>query len=64
MNGNLQLKGEGRLWKSQDKRKTWVKGGTEESMGVRLAVTHYIRDMEPEEATACSEAGTPALSHL
>jgi hypothetical protein len=23
-------------------------------MGVALAVTHYIRDMEPEEATSCT----------
>jgi hypothetical protein len=28
-------------------------------MGVTLAVTHYIEDVEPEEATSCSQAGTP-----
>ena len=28
-------------------------------MGATLAVTHYIGDMEPEEATSCSQAGTP-----
>jgi hypothetical protein len=34
-------------------------GGTQESMVVNLAVTHGIEDMEPEEATSCSQAGTP-----
>ena len=38
---------------------TWDKRGTQETMGVILAVTHYIGDMEPEEATSCSQAGTP-----
>jgi hypothetical protein len=33
---------------------TWDKGGSQESMGVTLAVTYYIRDMVPEEATSCS----------
>jgi hypothetical protein len=28
-------------------------------VGVTLAVTHYIGDMEPEEAIFCSQAGTP-----
>jgi hypothetical protein len=27
--------------------------------GVALALTHYSEDMEPEEATSCSQAGTP-----
>jgi hypothetical protein len=27
-------------------------------MRVTLAVTHNIEDMEPEEATSCSQAGT------
>jgi hypothetical protein len=27
-------------------------------MGVTLAVTHYMGDMEAEEATSCSQAGT------
>ena len=31
----------------------------EELMGVTLAVTHYTGDMEPEEATSCSQAETP-----
>jgi hypothetical protein len=30
-------------------------------MGVTLAVTHYTGDMEPEEATSCSHAGTPVV---
>ena len=34
---------------------TWDKGGVQESMGVTLAVTH-TGDMEPEEATSCSQA--------
>ena len=38
---------------------TWDKGGTQESMGVTLAVTHSIGDMEHEEVTSCSQAGTP-----
>ena len=38
---------------------TWDKGGTQESMGVTLAVTHSIGDMEPEEATSFSQAATP-----
>jgi hypothetical protein len=28
-------------------------------MGVTLAVTHNTGDMEPEEATSCSQAETP-----
>ena len=31
----------------------------EESMGLTLAVTHYIGDLEPEENTFCIQAGTP-----
>ena len=59
MNGNLQLKGVGR-WEGhlQDETETWEKGGAQESMGVTLAVTHSIGDMEPEEATSCSQPGT------
>jgi len=30
----------------------WDKGGTQELIGVTLAVTHYNEDMEPEEATS------------
>ena len=43
----------------QDKTEAWNKGGTQESMGVTLAVTYNIGNMEPEEATSCSQAGTP-----
>jgi hypothetical protein len=35
---------------------TWDSGGTHDSMGITLAVTHSIGDMEPEEATFCSKA--------
>ena len=41
----------------QEETETWDKGGTQESMGVTLAVTHYIGDMEPEEATFCIQTG-------
>ena len=37
---------------------TWDKVGTQESMGLTLAVIHSTGDMEPEEATSCSQAGT------
>jgi hypothetical protein len=52
MNRNLQLTGVKR-WGGylQDKTETWNQGGTQESIGVTLAVTHYIGDTEPEEAT-------------
>ena len=43
----------------QDETETWHKEGAQGSMGVMLAVTHYIRDMEREEATSCILAGTP-----
>ena len=43
----------------QDESESWDKGGTQESMGVILAVTYYIGDMEPEEATSYSQAGNP-----
>ena len=44
-----------------DETEAWDKGSTQESMVVNLAMTHYIRDMEPEEATStfCSQAGIP-----
>ena len=48
--------GEGHL---QGEMETWDKGGAQESMGCDLAVTHYTGDMEPEEATSCSQAGAP-----
>jgi hypothetical protein len=34
-------------------------GGAQESMGVTLAVTHSFGDMEPVEATSCSQARNP-----
>ena len=43
----------------QDKTETWDKEGTQESVWVTLAETHYIMDMEPEEATYYSQTGTP-----
>ena len=38
-------------------RETWDKGGTQESMGVTLAVTHSIGNIEPEEGTLYGQAG-------
>ena len=35
---------------------TWDKGGAQESMGVSLAVTHSIEDMETEKATFYHQA--------
>ena len=58
MNGNLQLKGMWRWGYFQDETEAWDNGGTQESLGVTLAVTHYDGDMEPEKATSCSHAGT------
>ena len=43
----------------QAKTETWDKGGVEESVGVILTVTHYIENMEPEEAAFYSQAETP-----
>ena len=43
----------------QDETETWNKGGTQESMGVTLAMNHYIGAMGPEEATSCSQTGIP-----
>ena len=42
----------------QDMTETCDEGGTQESMWMTLAVTHRIGDMEPEEATSCSQAET------
>ena len=44
---------------SPERDRAWEKGGTQESMMMTLAVTHYIEDVEPEEATSCSLSGTP-----
>ena len=35
----------------------WGKGDSQESMWMTLAMTHYLGDMEPEEATSCVETG-------
>ena len=58
MNGNLKLTGVGRWEYLQDLIETWYKGSAQESMGVTLVVTQSIGDMEPEEATFCSQIGT------
>jgi hypothetical protein len=44
---------------SLDETETWDKGGTQDSVRVTLAVTHYTGDMEPEKGTSCSQAATP-----
>jgi hypothetical protein len=59
MNGNLQPMGVRRQGHLQKGTETSERGGAEESMGVTLAVTHSIVDMEPEEATSRSQAGAP-----
>ena len=51
--------GQGSRGHLQDETETWDKGGAQESMWVTLAVTHYIWDMEPEEATSCCHARSP-----
>ena len=56
MNGNLKPIGRGD--KGHLKRRQRDRGGTQESMGVSLAVTHNIEDIEHEEATSCGQAGT------
>jgi hypothetical protein len=58
MNGNLELIRMRRWGLLQDETETWDMGGSQESMGVTLAVTHCIGDMEPEDATSCSQVGT------
>ena len=44
MNGNLQLMGEkeGEIYRKRKKKKHWDKGGTQESVGVTLAVSPEI----------------------
>ena len=42
----------------EDVPETWDAGASQESMGVTFAETHSSGDMEPEEATSCSQAGT------
>jgi hypothetical protein len=70
--GKVHQKGGGgerrrRKWKrerTQRRRKKkcfhcWGIFGRFTATRVTLAVTHYIDDMEPEEATSCSQSGTP-----
>lgn len=60
MNGNLQLPGmEGEGENLQEIPETLDMGGSQESMWVTLAEMPNSRDMEPEEATSYSHAGTP-----
>jgi phage baseplate assembly protein gpV len=57
---HLKLTG-ARRWSSISRRRQteiWDKEGNQESTGVILAVTYYIRDMKLEEATSCFQAGT------
>ena len=46
-------------WYLEDMLETWEGGGSQESMEIILAETHSSGDMEPEEATSQSQAGTP-----
>ena len=54
-----QLFSNTRIGHFQDETETSDKGSTQEPMEVTLAVTNYIGDIEPEEATSYSQAGTP-----
>ena len=42
----------------EDKLETWDNIGALESLWVTLYVTNYFGDMEPDDATSCSQAGT------
>ena len=42
----------------QEEAEIWDKEDSQESTGVMLAVTYYIRDMKLEEVTSCFQAGT------
>jgi hypothetical protein len=44
----------------EDLAEIWDRGGTQESMGMILVETHGSGNMESEETTSCSQAGTPA----
>jgi hypothetical protein len=44
---------------SRTRQRHGIREETQESMGVILAVTHSIGDMEPEKAISYSQAGTP-----
>lgn len=43
----------------QEVPKTWDRGGSQESLWMTLAKMPNYRDMEPAEATSCSQAGPP-----
>ena len=59
MNINVQLQGLGSREHLQDETGTWNKGDSQESVVMSLAVIQRIEDIEPEEATSCSQAGIP-----
>jgi hypothetical protein len=39
----------------EDITESWDMGGIQSSIGMNLAVTHSIAEMEPKEATYCSQ---------
>ena len=43
----------------QEEKDAWIKGATQESVGVSLAVTHSTGNMKPESGTSYSQAGNP-----
>jgi len=49
----------GRLENLKDMTETWNEGGTQESIEVTLTMLHRIGNVEPGEATSCSQARTP-----
>lgn len=51
--------GRGRKWVESWGPETWDGGGFQESVDMTLAKTHSSGDMEPEEATSYTQAGTP-----
>ena len=66
MNVNLQLagydSGSGGVGHLKDMEETYDKGGSQESMGVTLAVTYSSGDMKLEEATSCGYWQEPQWS--
>lgn len=58
MNENLQLGGSGRVGEHlKYVIENHDRGCTQESMGLTFAETYSSGDIEPEEATFCSQAG-------
>lgn len=58
MNGKSITDRSGKVWGISKKRQRWIREAPKnQSIGVSLIVTHNIGDMEPEEATSCSQAG-------